>query len=228
MDKRSKRSREELTEENCRELAAQTVVGNDADWENVSEDERIRRDNLDRLAKLSFWRKIKVDDGFFDKVKAVLPIFWKQSVEGSSGRPTKTKVMESLKPFLVRLDEVAKKTSHDTINQPPLDFSEKSRYEILATFIELSEILLGDAEEGRAAKRAKTTSQLFSTCGTTCATILKKGLMELPAGDDAIFVGDDSEEDIEEEDIEEEDIEEDIEEDSEEDGEEDIEDESDD
>ena len=72
--------------------------------------------------------------------------------------------MENLKPFLVKLEGVANKTTEDTINQRSVDFSGKSRPEILATFIELSEISLGDAEEGRAASQAKTASELLSRC----------------------------------------------------------------
>ena len=85
-----------LTHGQYKELAAKTVVNNDLTFTSISPEEQENQDDIKRFASLSFWKSVKVREGFKEQLKVILPGFWRSDME----KMAKNKIMVELESHL--------------------------------------------------------------------------------------------------------------------------------
>ena len=82
----------QLIGKGVQQLAADGAVDNDAGWKLVTEKEAERREELEKITKISFWDKIPAEK-IKEEAMAVLPKL-KNEIEGL---PTKISIMQQVK-----------------------------------------------------------------------------------------------------------------------------------
>jgi hypothetical protein len=134
------RGRPKSTKEDFSEDVKDAVIVNDSNFERVDYNERIRRDELDRLISYSHWNNLQVvKDDFFSEVINVLPIFVSQQEDFERLSRSKKLWMQLLKPILQKINEVANDTN-GKVNCPfqnDLDLSRLDKWGRLATYIKI-------------------------------------------------------------------------------------------
>jgi hypothetical protein len=141
-EERKERSRAiNLSLEELQEMSHELTVGNDRTWSSLSVADRLRTDDLDKLAGHNHWCALKVSDGFVNQLKLALPHFWKDNLEGK----TKTFPKPLIKTHLDLVKDIADNEVNNTLD-PPLDLTKLDRHGRLAIFVKYdATTILSDA-----------------------------------------------------------------------------------
>ena len=162
VEERKQRSRAiNLTLEELQEMSHELTVGNDSKWSSLSISDRLRIEDLDKLAGHNYWYSLKMSDGFVDQLKLVLPYFWKDNLEGK----TKTFLKPLIKKHLDLVKDIADNKVNNTLD-PPLDLTNLDRYGRLAIFVKYDATSILSDARAKSQRKRKARDAIFSSGGT--------------------------------------------------------------
>jgi hypothetical protein len=150
-----------LTLEELQEMSHELTVGNDRTWSSLSIADRLRIDDLDKLAGHNYWCALQVSDGFVNQLKLVLPCFWKDNLEGK----TKTFLKPLIKTHLDLVKDIADNKVNNTLD-PPLDLTNLDRYGRLAIFVKYDATTVLSDARAKSQRKRKARDAIFSSGGT--------------------------------------------------------------
>jgi hypothetical protein len=159
-EERKERSRAiNLTLEELQEMSHELTVGNDRTWSSLSVADRLRMDDLDKLAGHNYWHALKVSDGFVNQLKLVLHCFWKDNLEG------KTKTFLKTKTHLDLVKDMSDNEVNNTLD-PPLDLANLDRHGRLAIFVKYDATAILSDARAKSQRKRKARDAIFSSGGT--------------------------------------------------------------
>ena len=139
------------TIEDFRVSAKENGVNNDKIWESIDEATKEKRDNLDKLRKITFWRTVPAGQIKMD-VKNVLPGFWKQEC----GSMTKTRLIELIKTYL-------------NVVESSLESTSLEKYSQIELFIKSDQSEYLKSKKRHQMIKYNALKNVFETCGTHIA-----------------------------------------------------------
>ena len=139
------------TIEDFRVSAKENGVNNDKIWESIDEATKEKRDNLDKLRKITFWRTVPAGQIKMD-VKNVLPGFWKQEC----GSMTKTRLIELIKTYL-------------NVVESSLESTSLEKYSQIELFIKSDQSEYLNSKKKHQKMKYNAWKNVFETCGTHIA-----------------------------------------------------------
>ena len=86
-----------------KEIASKLVPNNDSSFTNMSQEEKEKRQDIERYAQHTFWSSLSLKDGFKEQLKKVLPGFWESRMQSMS----KKSIMVLLKKYLEFVRNIA-------------------------------------------------------------------------------------------------------------------------
>ena len=138
--------------------ADQLVLHNDEDWKSVADKQK--EWEIEKLANTSFWKNLKVKDGFDQILKDVIPSFHRDASDTS-----KTKVIPKITSHLKLIAQISKGEVANSLS-PETDLSGKSRIAILAVFVKHEKTTILSEKESLSDESKRAYDDIMVACGT--------------------------------------------------------------
>ena len=153
------RTRTERTPEEWRNDVIAMRVRNDEGWDTLTQEQQLRQQDLEAIAKKSFWDNIKVADGFQAEIEVVLPGFWQPLFMGKSKKYLKPLVHI----YLAKVVAIAEKKVENSLSA--VDIANWDKWDILELFIEYKKSSVCARQRETSKKNVLATSKVMNVFG---------------------------------------------------------------
>ena len=168
--KRARRTRVPTTLAHWKTIAEKTVVGNDKTFVDMSNEEKQRRADLEKLSSHRFWEKLKVKDGFKEQLEIVLPGFWKD--EYKNKKPwSKAKLLPEIVAYLGKVTQAAENPALPC-DMTSEDITAMDKWDILELFVKLDATTHLDKNRTASKLRQQTIAKMIKSNGVKCKKVV--------------------------------------------------------
>jgi hypothetical protein len=133
---------------------------NDEDWKSVGE--KRKEWEIEKLSSVTFWKGLKVKDGFNEILIAVLPYFSRDPADTS-----KTKVIPKIVEHLKWIAKISKGEAPNTLS-PATDLTGKGRVQILSHFVKHDQTTFLAEKESLSEQSQSAYDAIMLSCGVEC------------------------------------------------------------